>query len=168
MVNNNLPETAKVWVYQSTRKFTLPEAVIIKQQLNNFVEQWASHKVGVAGWGELVHNRFIILMADEEHVKLGGCSIDSSVRFIKKLEQDFETRFFDRWNIAYLKGGEVCSSSRNELCKLIEGGEIHDETIVFNNLVQTKGELLNNWQIPYKDSWLKSIAATNTSFTSIL
>jgi len=168
MVDNHLPDTAKVWVYQSTRKFTLAEAISIRQRINEFVSQWTSHKAEVTGWGDILHNRFIVLMADNEQVHLGGCSIDSSVRFVKALEAEFNAKFFDRWNIAYVHDNDVLSCTREQLCKLIEEGGIHDETIVFNNMVQTKHELNTQWQIPYKSSWLKGIAATHTSFNSIL
>lgn len=146
----------------------MAEAITIRRHINSFVEQWTSHKVGVTGWGDLLHNRFVVLMADEDEVKPSGCSIDSSVRFVKGLEQEMNTRFFDRWNIAYLKDGEVLSCNKEELCKLLESGEINDDTIVFNNLVQSKAELLNNWQVPYSQSWLKRVAAANTSFSSVL
>lgn len=168
MVNNNLPHNARTWVYQSTRKLSLAEAIGVRQRINSFVEQWTSHKVDVMGWGDLLHERFIILMADEAHVTLGGCSIDSSVRFVKGLEAEFETRFFDRWNIAYRKGNEVLSAGREDFVKLLETGEVTDDTIVFNNLVQTKQDLLDKWQVPYRESWLKEVALTNTSFTSLL
>jgi hypothetical protein len=35
-----------------------------------------------------------------------------------------------------------------------ENGFLKPETLYFNNLVQTKKELENNWIIPVKDSWL--------------
>lgn len=168
MVNNNLPSTARAWVYQSTRKLSLAEAIGIRQRINAFVEQWTSHKVDVLGWGDLLHDRFVVLMADEDHVQLGGCSIDSSVRFIKSLEDEFQTKFFDRWNLAFRKGNEVHSVGRDEFARLVESGEITDDTIVFNNLVQTKADLLEKWQVPYKESWLKRVALTNTPFNSLL
>lgn len=168
MVNNSLPPTARTWIYQSTRRLSLAEAITIRQRINGFVEQWTSHKADVLGWGDLLHDRFVILMADENHVSLGGCSIDSSVRFVKGLEAEFQTRFFDRWNIAYRKGNEVVSAGKEDFVKLLESGEVHDETIVFNNLIQTKQDLLDKWQVPYRESWLKSVALTNTSFNSLL
>lgn len=168
MINNNLPDNARVWIYQSTRPFSPGEAIQIAGYINAFVEQWTSHKAGVRGDGQLINTRFVVLMADEDHEKPSGCSIDSSVKFIKGLEQQFNTNFFDRWNIAYLKNGQVLSCNKEELCRLVESGEINDDTIVFNNLVQTKAELQNKWQVPYKDSWLKRIATANTSFSSVL
>ena len=36
----------------------------------------------------------------------------------------------------------------------LENDFINADTIYFNNLVQTKEELENNWLIPVKESWL--------------
>jgi hypothetical protein len=38
----------------------------------------------------------------------------------------------------------------------IENGFLNPETLYFNNLAATKNELLNNWIIPIKDSWLNT------------
>lgn len=168
MINNNLPDTSRVWIYQSTRPFTAGEAIEINESVATFVQQWTSHKAGVRGDGQLINTRFVVLMADEDFEKPSGCSIDSSVRFIKELEQRYNTNFFDRWNIAYVKDGEVLSCTKEELPALLQSGSITDDTIVFNNLVQTKAELNTKWQVPYKDSWLKRIATAHTSFSSVL
>lgn len=168
MINNKLNMGSRVWVYQSKRALTPAEAPAISNRVREFVNRWTSHKVGVEGDGILAYDRFVILMADESAVHVGGCSIDSSVHFIKSLEQEFNTSFFDRWNIAYKKDGLVHSCDRNELERLVNTGEVHDDTIVFNNLITTKQQLLNEWEIPFKNSWLKNLPAAHTSFNSIL
>ncbi len=168
MINNNLNMGSRVWVYQSNRALTPAEAPAITGRIREFVNQWTSHKVGVEGDGGLLYNRFIVLMADDQAVSVGGCSIDSSVRFIKSLEKEFNANFFDRWNIAFKRENVVHSCHRNEFEQLVSKGEVHDETIVFNNLITTKKQLLNEWEIPYKNSWLKNLPAAHTSFNSIL
>ena len=167
-IENNLPNEARVWVYQSNKKFNAEEAIVIQNEINGFVKEWTSHKTEVEGDGKLVYDRFVVLMADEDVVKLGGCSIDSSVRFIKYLGEKFNANFFDRWNIAYKKEEEVFSCSRNEFEKLLAEEFITDSTLVFNNLIQTKKDFLIKWEIPYAQSWLKDIAAAHTSFDSVL
>lgn len=163
-----LPPHARVWVYQSTRPFTENESASIAEKVNLFVQQWTSHKAGVIGDGLLLYNRFVVLMADEEQVGVSGCSVDSSVRFIKSLEQELNTNFFDRWNIAYFKNNEVHNCGMADFEKLIESGEVNDETIVFNNLVQNKKDFEANWKVPYAKSWLKNFAKSNTRFSSVL
>ncbi len=168
MISNSLPANARVWIYQSNRAFAEQEMAEIDLRLKDFVKQWTSHKVGVEGDGAILYNRFIVLMADEEKVKLGGCSIDSSVHFIKGLERDYGLNFFDRWNIAYLQGDKVLSCNRADFEKLVDEGKVTEETIVFNNLVSTKQQLQTTWQTTYGKSWLKNLAPVNTGFTSIL
>ena len=167
-IENNLPNEARVWVYQSNKKFNAEEAIVIQNEINGFVKEWTSHKTEVEGDGKLVYDRFVVLMADEDVVKLGGCSIDSSVRFIKYLGEKFNANFFDRWHIAYFKNNEVVSCSRSEFEKLVETSEVNDDTIVFNNLIFTKADFETKWQIPYKESWLKNLSAAHTSFSSML
>ncbi|MBL0308600.1 MAG: ABC transporter ATPase [Bacteroidetes bacterium] len=166
--DNKLPETARVWVYQSQRKLKPEEAATIQVCLNDFLENWTSHKIGVVGTGQLVYNRFLVLMADEDMVKLGGCSIDSSMHFIKAIQQKINTDFFNRLSLAYKVGDDVESCSPEEFKSLVDKGIIHDETIVFNNLIQTKQEFITGWEIPYKDSWHKNLAVSNTPFSSLL
>jgi hypothetical protein len=165
---NDLPGHSRIWVYQSSRKFDSAETNLVHTLVQRFVTDWTSHKVGVTGDGALLHNRFIILMADESKVGVSGCSIDSSVRFIKTLGEQLDINFFDRWNIAYIKNNEVHSCCREEFEKLVDEKTITDDTLVFNNLVRTKNEFETNWQIPYGQSWLKNLKASHISFNSVL
>src|ERR1043165_6985801 len=150
-LNSNLPPHSRAWVYQSSRPFSDAEAIIIVDKIKAFVNQWTAHKLDVAGAGYLLHNRFVVLMADESNVGVSGCSVDSSVHFIRNLGQEFHTNFFDRWLIAYKMHDEIHTAPRAEFEKLVQEGIVTDDTHVFNNLVQTKGELESKWLVPYKD-----------------
>jgi len=165
---NDLPANSRVWIYQSSRMFSDGEAMTINQKIKDFVSKWTSHKAGVVGDGVLLFNYFVVLMADESQVGVSGCSVDSSVHFIKALGSEYNTNFFDRWNLAYMKDGEVIGCQREEFEKLLNTGEINDETIVFNNLLNTKRDFENKWQVPYRESWLKNLRVAHISFSSIL
>jgi hypothetical protein len=167
-ITNSLPGSSRVWIYQSSRKFTAGEAATLRQKVKDFVSQWTSHKVGVVADGDLLHELFIVLMADESKVGVSGCSIDSAVHFIKALGHEYRTNLFDRWNLAYQKGNEVIGCSKEDFEKLVLSGEIADDTHVFNNLVTTKSDFETKWKIPYAQSWLKNLKAAHTSFSSIL
>ncbi len=168
MIKNLLSPGSRVWVYQSITKLSADQCLFAEAKIKQFVSQWTSHKVGVAGDGILLFDRFVVLMADEEQTGVGGCSIDSSVRFVKSLEKELGTNFFDRWNIAYKKDREVLSCNISEFGKLVENKEVNDDTIVFNNLIQTKADFEKKWQVPYKDSWLKNVEVAHSSFSSML
>jgi hypothetical protein len=167
-LNNHLSPASRVWVYQSTTEFTPEQAAAISEKITSFVNQWTAHKMEVTGDGALLYNRFIVLMADETEVGVSGCSVDSSVHFVRQIGAEFGANFFDRWNIAYKKGEAVLSCNRDEFEKLVALGEIKEDTTVFNNLVQTKADFDTKWQILYKDSWLKNLAPADKSFGLVL
>jgi len=102
---------------------------------------------------EIRYNRFLILIVDESQAGASGCSIDKSVNFIKKLEQEFGINLLDRFNLAYREGEKVLSAPRDEFEDLLRSGKIHSNTIVYNNLVQNLEQLESKWEVPFKDSW---------------
>jgi len=52
-MNNQLSATSKIWVYQSSRKFTDAETQVINEKIKGFVNQWTAHKMEVTGDGAL-------------------------------------------------------------------------------------------------------------------
>ena len=151
---NQLPDNARVWVYQSNRAFSDVQVKIIEQQLSDFCAQWLSHNKQLKAVAEVRYKRFIILTVDEGYEAPSGCSIDSSVALIKKIEAEMQVDMFDRMNFAWKnKEGKVLSAPRNEFSELYANGEIGDDTLVFNNLVNTKTDLINNWEVVLSSSW---------------
>ena len=162
---NLLPEEfagdSRVWIYQSSRMFSLGEALQIEEMLEAFVINWKSHGTPVKGYANLFFGRFIILMADENATGVSGCSTDSSVRLIKELEQVFKVTLFDRLSLAFVINESIQLLPMAQLNYAVEKSFITGDTLYFNNLVQTKKELIENWIIPVKNSWL----AKRFSFT---
>lgn len=148
-----ISENSRVWIYQSDRPFTDTEKREIESLLNDFTSQWQAHGFQLAAFAEIRYDRFIILMVDESQAGATGCSIDKSVNLMKKIEADYKVNLFDRFNISYKKQDEVFSCNKNEFEDLIQEGKITGDTIVFNNLVQTRRELETHWEIPFKKSW---------------
>lgn len=160
LLPGNFSADSRVWVYQGSRLFSLSEALAIEDLLNDFTERWQSHGVPVKGAGYLFFGQFIILMADERATGVSGCSTDSSVRLIKDIEQRFGVNMFDRTTLAFVEKDKVQLLPLSQLQYAFDNRYIDSHTLYFNNLVQTKTELENNWIIPIKDSWLsKKIVA---------
>ena len=155
---------SRVWMYQSSRIFSLGEALEIEDLMNDFVEDWNSHGAKVKGYANLLFGQFIVIMADETQAGVSGCSTDSSVRLIKKIEETFKVNMFDRLSLAFLIKNKVQLLPLSQLNYAVENNFITPDTIYFNNLVQTKAELLEKWMQPVKESWLsKKIKAKATS-----
>jgi hypothetical protein len=145
---------SRVWIYQSSRLFMLSEALEIEPMMEQFVSQWNSHGSPVKGYANLFFGQFIVLMADETASGVSGCSTDSSVRLIKQLETRFNVNMFDRQMLAFVIKDKIQLLPLSQLNYAFTNNFIALDTPYFNNLVQTKTELENNWIIPVKDSWL--------------
>jgi hypothetical protein len=145
---------SRVWIYQCNRLFSLGEALDIEKMLEQFTEQWKSHGTPVKGEAHLFFGQFIILLADETATGVSGCSTDSSVRLIKDIEQQYKVNMFDRTTLALVVNDKIQLLPLSQLEYAVANGFVNADTLYFNNLVQTKEELENNWIIPVKDSWL--------------
>lgn len=149
-------ERSKVWIYAADREFTDIEVRTMKERVAKFVQNWTSHSQLVKAAFEIRYNRFLILFLDESHVTAGGCSIDSSVHLIKSLEKEYQNTMTDRMKFAFRRGDRIEQVSKSEFEELLSKGIINDDTVVFNNLVASKKELDNNWEIPFSKSWHKT------------
>jgi hypothetical protein len=145
---------SRVWIYQSSRLFSMGEALQVEDILKNFTDNWKSHGTPVKGYANLFFGQFIILMADENATGVSGCSTDSSVRMIKEIEQLYKVNMFDRQSLAFLVKDKVQLLPLAQLQYSFEHNYIDAETIYFNNIVANKTELETKWMIPVKDSWL--------------
>ena len=146
-------ENSRVWVYQSDRKLSDNEVEQLQKQLDNFATGWTAHNNQLKAKAEVRYNRFLILIVDESQAGASGCSIDKSVNFMKRIEQEFGINLFDRFNFAYRDGEKVLSAPRHEFEELLKSGKINSNTIVFNNLVATLADLETKWEVPFKSSW---------------
>lgn len=150
-----LPDSARVWIYQSSRPFNEREITVIKSQINGFVSEWTAHSQQLMAAGDVLFEHFIVLAVDEKQAGASGCSIDKSVYFIKSIENQYDTQLFERMNFAYLDEGEVSVVSSSEFSKRYTEGGLSDETLVFDNLVQSIGDMKKGWVKPLANSWHK-------------
>ncbi|RAJ81804.1 hypothetical protein CLV59_10427 [Chitinophaga dinghuensis] len=154
----NFPEgfspSSRVWIYQSNRPFNEQEVLEINEQLHQFTAQWNAHGDPVKGWGGVVMNHVIILIADETETVVSGCSTDSSVRIIKSLEKQYEVNLFDRLLLGFIVKDKVQLLPLAQVPYALEKGYIDENTLYLNNTVLNKADLDTKWLIPLKESWL--------------
>lgn len=163
LLNKDFHSDSRVWVYQSSRIFSLSEALDIEDKLNVFTTNWLSHGTPVKGEAHLFFGQFIVLLADESATEIGGCSTDTSVRLIKEIEQQFNVNLLDRITLAFIVKDKIQLLPISQLTYGVDNGFIQPDTLYFNNLVQTKQELEEKWILPVKDSWLTTKISFSTS-----
>ena len=154
LLPKDFTDKTRVWVYQSSRAFIEKEEKEINEQLYQFYTQWQSHGAPVKGWAKLLFRQFIVILADETDVMVGGCSTDSSVHVIKSIERQYDVNFFDRMMLTFLVKNKAEMLPYNQVQYAIDKGYIDGKTQLFNNAITTKKELLEKWIIPLNESWL--------------
>ncbi|MEO9510678.1 MAG: ABC transporter ATPase [Flavobacteriaceae bacterium] len=148
-----LPETSRIWIYQSNRSFKESELQEIEQNVSNFIQEWTAHGSELEAGFEIKYKRFIIIALDQTNASASGCSIDASVHFIQALEKKYDVSLLDRMNVSFKQGEYVTYKSLKDFKKMAKEKAISKNTIVFNNLVASKQEYLEHWEVPASESW---------------
>lgn len=150
-----MPPSARVWIYQADRQLSEQEVNIIKSSSEAFLDQWAAHGSPLKSSFALYHDKFLVISVDESYNMASGCSIDASVSLIRNLEEKLGLSFFDRSKVAFLLNGEIFQGNMTDLKALISEGKISSDTITFNNLVDNIDKFKNEWKVPAGETWLK-------------
>jgi hypothetical protein len=152
---DSLKDTARVWVYQASKTLTQQQEHAISKTLSAFTDQWAAHNQPLLSSFKILYNQFIVLAADESFNEASGCSIDTATRVFQQLDAEHQLGIFDRTQVGFLINKEVVVLSLPDLSKKKEQGFWGSETLVFNNVISSKGDLSTNWIVPAQQTWLK-------------
>lgn len=150
---NELPDNARIWIYQADRSFTEEELQELEQSLTEFLKEWTAHGSHLHAGFEIRYKRFIVIGLDQTNVSASGCSIDASVHYIQSLEKKYQVELLDRMNVSFKQGEFIAYKPLKDFKKLAKAKSVSANTIVFNNLVATKQEYLENWEVPASESW---------------
>ncbi len=104
----NFSPSSRVWYYLADRTFDGTESDYIQNRLDEFVTiYWKSHGAKLSATGILLHYQLIALSVDDSSLGASGCSIDSSVKFIKELGAELKIDFFNRMYVLVSNGDET-------------------------------------------------------------
>lgn len=151
----SLPPSSRIWIFQSNRPFTEKELDIISSRLRQFTQQWNAHGMSLNTSYRVDFNQFIVLAADESQQTASGCSIDSSVRILKELEETLGLNLFDRSRVVFKMPEGNLTLPLPEVKGNFLNGILNEDSLTFNNLVKTKGELEAEWLVPARETWLR-------------
>ena len=151
---NKMPAHSRVWIYQAGRSFTPAEKELVSNRLKAFCDGWNTHGNGMPSSFEILDDQVLVLAVDESGLGASGCSIDSSVKALRELENTLGINLTDQGKVSYKSndGQLKVAPALGIKSKVIEG-EIAVDTLVINPLIQRKGELEDVW-ISAGKSWL--------------
>lgn len=154
-----MPAHARVWVYQADRKFSPSEIDMVSQKLRAFCEQWNTH-------GKMMHTSFdirfdqvVVLAVDESHLDASGCSIDSSVRTLREIEQALGLNLLDQGKVSVLQEDTLEVNPLSAVKGKVESGILKADSTVLNPMVKSKADLSDKWFIKANESWLRKYFA---------
>ena len=64
---SDLPNYARVWIYQASRAFCSKEKEKLEQQLQEFLKKWTAHGTDLITGYEIPYDRFIVIGLDEQN-----------------------------------------------------------------------------------------------------
>jgi hypothetical protein len=153
-----LSDSSKLWVFQSDKIISPSNQKILINEISPFLTDWSSHGAEIKSSFEIRYDLFLIISVDEEINSASGCSIDKLTNFIIRISNEIGVDFFNRLNIAYKSDSDKINlRSLSDFKRLISEGKINEESIVFNNLIKTKKDYIEQWEVQLKNSWHKSL-----------
>lgn len=142
-----LPGNSRVWIYSADRELSGTEKVYVKEKLKEFVDGWGAHGKELMAAADILFDRFIVLAVDEQKVRASGCSIDSSVRFIKELGGELSVDFFNRLKLYIVQDHQIKRIHISEL-------SLHEKDLLFDPMIADLNDFRANWLIEVKESML--------------
>lgn len=140
----NLPVNSRIWIFSSDRFLTEEEQVSLSENLEHFLQKWATHGKELYGSFEILHNNFVVIGVDESKIPASGCSIDTLTHFIKEQGRNINVDFFNRMKLLVSKNGEL---------KRINFSELNDFTDweIFDPTITNVKDFTSKWLIPVSE-----------------
>jgi hypothetical protein len=151
----DISPASRIWIFQAERPMTVEELKIAETKLREFTDQWEAHGQALKASFSIRNDQFIILAADERHQNASGCSIDSSVRTLKEIEEITGIQLLARNRVAFMINDQIFQVPITALKEKFRDGILNEGTLTFDNLISTRGELEAAWLIPAGKSWVK-------------
>lgn len=149
-----LPDESRVWVHGFRDPLPTMTQGLIHSRLSEFLGCWQSHGNPVKAASIIESSRFLITAA---HCSEGisGCSTDAYSRTLRSLRDEHGLNALETNLVFYQTSeGEIAAVEHLDFFSLVERGEVSEDTLVFDTLIQELGELRRNgFPRAFKDSW---------------
>ncbi|TAG94860.1 MAG: hypothetical protein EAZ20_00615 [Bacteroidetes bacterium] len=150
-----IPSSAKIWVYFISQNIDNQQIDKLNVLLVDFLDVWTAHQQNLAASFQLIDNKILIIAVDEQHSYASGCSIDSSVKALKSIEQQLSINLLESNLVLFENENKIFGVYLNEIKKNIDDKIITKDTFLYDRTLTN----LNDWQqkgkIKVGESWAK-------------
>ena len=133
-------DDSRVWIYTANRPLDPTEAVFIQENLDSFANHWKAHGSQLKAKARMMNEFTIVFVVDQDQADASGCSVDSSVRFVKELGKELNVDFFNRLNVLI-----ETDNGERKLHPYRKISELPSGHAYYNPMVQSLKELKEDW-----------------------
>lgn len=164
----DLPPHARLWTFAASRSVTEDEEQRILLAVDEFLDGWAAHGVPLTSARDWHYGRFLFVAVDEKAAGVSGCSIDALIRSLRALERELDLSLTDNEPVLFRDDDAIRQASRPEFKSLADAGAVGAQTVVFDNTIQTVGDLRDGcWEIPASQSWHAALLGRSGSVDTV-
>lgn len=145
-------DSAKVYIYPSSRKFYTNEIEGLKNKIQAFLVLWSSDNLENISY-KFLYNRFIVFFIENKEAPIKSSALDAIASFILSLETDYNVSLLDRMNVCFKQGKYIQYKELKDFKDLLKNKALTERSIVFDNLITTKAEFKSNWETTITNSW---------------
>jgi hypothetical protein len=150
-----MPDRARLWVFVAD--VPVPDPSPLLDAVDAHLAQWNAHGVPLVSGRELRDQRFLAIAVDEAATGASGCSIDGMFRTLGRVQTQVGADLLASGRIAWRDArGSIRVSSRAEFEALAAAGTISSDTRVYSTLAETVGEWRTRFEVPARESWVRS------------
>lgn len=156
---DQLSPFSRIWIYPSDQLMSEQTERVVGEELTTFVSNWMVHGEPLRASYQILNGHFVLLGAEEQ---TSGCSIDTSVRMMKEIGIKIGGNFLDRTNVFFLINDDVLKIPISQLRNQFNQGKWNAKSLVFNLLLERKGDLSEQWLQPASATWVKKYLPVET------
>lgn len=152
----DLSDHARLWIFACERQLSEHELAQLRMNVEQFIANWTAHKRELTVSWQTKYRQFIFVAVDESAMAASGCSIDSLVHNLQSFEQQISCDIVNTNSRVFYRDEQrrIRCVERFEFKELVESGTVTEDAIVYNNIIQSVGELRQNrWEVQMKESW---------------
>lgn len=152
----DLPDEARCWIYTAAEPIDPSTQEAMLEQVDAFLEGWASHQHPVRGAATVLYDRFLVLAATlEGEGDISGCGIDASTHAIDEAAEALGIEWAPALHVVYKRAdGTVATLPRSAFRKRVQRGDVTAETPVFDPSVTELGAVrAGAFEKPAAASW---------------
>jgi len=154
----SLPPESRIWIFASDRPLDGAESGRLLGEVDAYLERWQAHGEPLRTARHWSDAHFLVIGVDPRTANASGCSIDGLFRQLQRLQDEIGARLIGGGRVFYRDAsGAPRLASRDEFSTLARGGEVTQETPVFDTSLTTLGAWSDGFERPAGEAWTRAL-----------